>query len=182
MLTLMILFARPLVDLVGGSDYAPAVMSLRILSIAFGLIWLSNLIDHSLIAVGRQRVLFFNACVGLVVNVAANLVLIPVYGPDGAAVATVLTEIAVLLPALVILSGYLGRLPSFWVAWRLLPVAVVAGTVVRFLQLPWFEEAAITCGVLVLGAAVLRVVSLSEIRMLLRREPADGVAGALSNP
>jgi hypothetical protein len=118
MLTLMIMFARPLVQIVGGSDYEPAVNSLRILSIAFGLIWLSNLVDHSLIAVGRQRVLFVNACIGLVVNVTANLVLIPVYGQDGAAVATVLTEIAVLLPALVVLSSYLGRLPSFWVAWR----------------------------------------------------------------
>lgn len=182
MLTLMILFARPLVELVGGSAYAPAVNSLRILSIAFGLIWLSNLVDHSLIAVGRQRVLFVNACIGLVVNVTANLALIPMYGQDGAAMATVLTEIAVLLPALVVLSGYLGGVPSFWVVWRLLPVAVVAATVVRFVELPWFEEAAITCAVLVAGATLLRVVSLSEIRVLLRREPLDAVAGALSNP
>jgi len=44
------------------------VTSLRILSMAFGLIWLSNLVDHSLIAVGKQGVLFWNACLGLAVN------------------------------------------------------------------------------------------------------------------
>jgi O-antigen/teichoic acid export membrane protein len=176
MLTLMILFARPLVDLVGGSAYAPAVASLRILSMAFGLIWLSNLVDHSLIAVGRQHVLFRNACLGLFVNVSANLVLIPMYGRDGAAVATVLTEIAVLLPALYVLRRYIGGVPSFWVAWRLLPVAFVAGGVVYFLELPWFEEAAITCAVLLAGIAAFRVVSLADLRMLLRRDPLDATA------
>lgn len=176
MLTLMILFARPLVDLVGGSAYAPSVTSLRILSMAFGLIWLSNLADHSLIAVGRQHVLFRNACLGLSVNVVANLILIPLYGPEGAATATVLTEIAVLVPALYVLRRYIGGAPSFWVAWRLLPVAFVAGGVVYFLHLPWFEEAAITCAVLVAGAAASQVVSLADLRMLLRREPLDAAA------
>ncbi len=95
------------------------------------------------------------------------------YGREGAAAATVLTELAVLAPALAILSRYIGRLPSFWVAWRLLPVAVLAGTVVYFLNLPWFWEAAITCTLLVGGAAVARVVSLDEIRALLRKEPLD---------
>lgn len=178
MLTLMILFARPLVEMVGGAQYAPAVMSLRILAMAFGLIWLSNLVDHSLIAIGRQDVLLRNACIGLVVNVGTNLFLIPMYGREGAAAATVLTEIAVLAPALIVLSGYIGGLPSFWVAWKLLPVACVAGAVVYFLKLPWFGEAAITCALLVTGVALLRVVSLAEIRMLLRRESLDAAARA----
>jgi O-antigen/teichoic acid export membrane protein len=170
MLTLMILFARPLVDLVGGDKYGPSVMSLRILAMAFGLIWLSNLMDHSLIAVGRQKVLLWNAGLGLAVNVGANLVLIPLYGREGAAASTVLTEIAVLVPAVVVLSGYIGGIPSFWVAWRLLPVALVAGTVVYFLNLPWFTEAAISCVILAVGVVAARVISIDEVRMLLRRE------------
>jgi O-antigen/teichoic acid export membrane protein len=170
MLTLMILFARPLVDLVGGAKYAPSVMSVRILAMAFGLIWLSNLMDHGLIAVGRQKVLLWNAALGLAVNVGANLVLIPLYGREGAATSTVLTEIAVLAPAVVVLSGYIGGVPSFWVAWRLLPVALVAGAVVYFLNLPWFTEAAISCVILAVGVAAARVISIDEVRMLLRRE------------
>jgi O-antigen/teichoic acid export membrane protein len=170
MLTLMILFARPLVDLVGGARYAPSVMSLRILAMAFGLIWLSNLVDHSLIAVGRQRVLLWNAGLGLAVNLGANLVLIPLYGREGAAASTVLTEVAVLAPAVVVLSRYIGGAPSFWVAWRLLPVALVAGAVVYFLNLPWFTEAAICCAILALGVAAARVISVDEVRALLKRE------------
>jgi len=176
MLTMMILFARPLVHLVGGDLYAPSVTSLRILAMAFGLIWLSNLVDHSLIAVGRQDVLLKNAALGLVVNVGVNLVLIPTYGKEGAAAATVVTELAVLLPALAVLSRYIGGLPSFSVAWKLLPVAFVAGGVVYFLDLYWLWEAVITSGVLVAGVALFRLVSPADIRMVLRREPLDAAA------
>ncbi len=183
LLTLMILFARPIVAVVGGEEYAPAVTSLRILSMAFGLIWLSNLVDYSLIAVGKQGVLLWIAFIGLAVNLSSNAILIPMYGREGAATATVLTELAVLAPAIVILSRYIGHMPSFWVAWRLMPVAFLAGAVVYLLRLPWFEEAAITCALLLGGIALSRVVSVEEIRALVRREPVDvaiqpGSAGA----
>ena len=91
--------------------------------------------------------------------------------------ATVLTELAVLGPAVFMLGRYIGGLPSFWVAWRLMPVAVLAGAVVYFLHLPWFEEAAIAALLLGGGIAVSRVVSLSELRALVRRQPVEIVTG-----
>ena len=179
-LTMMVLFARPIVEVVGGDAYAPAVTSLRILSLAFGLIWLSNLADYGLIAVGQQRLSLLIASIGLVVNLSSNAVLIPLYGSEGAAIATVLTELAVLAPAVFFLARYIGGLPSFWVAWRLLPVAMLSGAAVYLLNLPWFGEAAIACLLMAAGIAVSRVVSASDVRALLRRQPAlaSGTAGA----
>lgn len=175
LLTLMILFARPVVGVVGGAAYDPAVMNLRILAMAFGLIWLSNLVDHSLIAIGRQSMLFRIACLGLIVNVGSNLVLIPLFGRNGAASATVITEIAVVVPAIVSLSRYIGGLPSFSVAWRMLPVALVAGAVVYLLNLPWFWEAGITCAFYTLGIAVMRVFSIQDVKLILTRRDAIAV-------
>ena len=180
-LTMMILFARPAVEIVGGDAYAPAVTSLRILSMAFGLIWLSNLADYGLIAMGQQRLSLYIASLGLVVNLSSNAVLIPLYGAEGAAVATVLTELAVVAPAIFLLGRYIGGMPSFWVAWRLMPVAILAGAVVYLLKLPWFGEAAIAGVLLACGIAVSRVVSVSDLRALLRRQPGEmarGTAGA----
>lgn len=173
LLTMIVLFARPVVDIVGGGAYLPAVTSLRILAIAFGLIWLSNLADYGLIAVGQQRLSLYIAGGGLAVNLASNAVLIPLYGAEGAAVATVLTELAVLAPAVFLLGRYIGGMPSFWVAWRLIPVAVLAGVVVSLLRLPWYGEAAIAALLMVAGIAVSRVVSVSDVRALLRRQPAE---------
>ena len=58
----VILFAPHIVTIIGGDDYAAAVTSLRVLALAFALIWLSNLVNYSLIAVGKQHVLLWAAC------------------------------------------------------------------------------------------------------------------------
>lgn len=167
LVTGLILFSEPLVQLIGGSQYAPSVVSLQVLSMAIALIWLSNLADHGLIAAGRQGVLLWIALFGLAVNLVANVILIPLYDKEGAAAATVLTEAAVLLPALFILSRYVGTAPSFWVAGRLLPVIGVAGIAVYALQLPWETEAVLAGVLFGVGVAVMRIISLEDIRDLL---------------
>jgi O-antigen/teichoic acid export membrane protein len=176
--TNLILFSEPAVRLIGGEEYAESVRSLQVLSMAIALIWLSNLVDHGLIAIGRQGVLLWIACFGLIVNIAANVVLIPLYDKEGAAAATVLTEAAVLLPALFIMSRYIGAAPSFWVTGRLLPVAGVAGVAVYALQLPWETEVVLAAVLFGVGVALMRIFSLEEIRALLHRHPAETVAPA----
>jgi O-antigen/teichoic acid export membrane protein len=170
LVTAIILFASPMVRLIGGAEYGAAVTSMQVLSMAVVLIWLSNLMDHGLIAIGKQGVLLGIAAGGLVVNISVNLVLIPIYGKEGAAAATVITEAAVLLPALVILSRYLGEPPSFWVAGRLLPVIGVAGVMVYALHLNWQTEAVLAFVLFGAGVAFMRIVSPGEIRMLLSRQ------------
>jgi O-antigen/teichoic acid export membrane protein len=170
-----ILFAKPITEVIGGSQYGAAVTSLQVLSMAVALIWLSNLVDHGLIAVGKQGALLWIACIGLVVNVGVNLVLIPLYGKEGAAAATVITEAAVLVPALFLLSRYMGEAPSFWVSGRLLPIAGIAGIVIYALPLPWISEVILAMVVFSLGVALVRVVSLDDIRALLRRHDAGEV-------
>jgi O-antigen/teichoic acid export membrane protein len=171
--TMLILFSKPIIELVGGHEYGQATRSLQVLSLAIALIWLSNLADHGLIAIGRQGVLLWIALFGLAVNLASNLALIPLYDKEGAAAATVLTEAAVLLPALFILARHTGAAPSFWVTGRLLPVAGVAFVAVYALQLPWESEALLAGVVFGAGIALTRIVSFAEVRALLRHPESD---------
>lgn len=170
----LILFSEPAVRLIGGGAYAESVNSLQVLSMAIALIWVSNLVNYGLIAIEKQGALLWIALFGLVVNIASNLVLIPLYDKEGAAAATVLTEAAVLLPALVILSRYIGAAPSFWVTGRLLPVAGVAGVAVFALQLPWETEAVLVGVLFGVGVAVMRVFSISDVKTLLHRRSEPG--------
>jgi len=165
----VILFANPLVRIIGGSEYAPAVLSMQVLAGAVALIWLSNLADHGMIAIGRQGALLGIALAGLTVNVASNLVLIPLYGKEGAAIATVLTEVAVLLPAWWVIARYTGDAPSFALAVRLVPVALLASVVVYALPLHWAVEAALVVITFGAGLLALRVVSPAELRSVLGR-------------
>jgi O-antigen/teichoic acid export membrane protein len=165
----VVLFASPIVDVIGGSAYAPSVVSMQVLAGAVALIWYSNLADHGLIATGRQSALLWIAVGGLSVNVAANLVLIPLYHEEGAAVATVLTEAAVLIPAIVMLARYTGEAPSVLAAARMIPVSLLSALAVYALPLPWLVEALIVTAIFAGGVFLMRVVSFSEMRMLLRR-------------
>lgn len=167
--TAIILFAEPLVHIIGGDAYNQSVRSMQVLSMAVALIWISNLVDHGLIAIGKQGALLWIACIGLAVNVGVNLVLIPIYGKEGAAAATVLTEAAVLLPALFMLSRYIGAAPSFWVAGRLLPIIGVSGVMVYAVHLPWETEAVLTGVLFGVGIAAFRIVSMKDVRLLLQR-------------
>lgn len=168
-ITGVVLFATPIVRFIGGGEYTPAVLSMQVLVGAVGLIWLSNLADHGMIAIGRQGALLWIALAGLCVNVASNLVLIPLYSKEGAAVATLLTEIAVLLPAMWVVSRYTGDAPSLLLALRLVPVAIVSGAAVYGLPFHWIAEAAIVATIFVVGVVVLRVISPSDLRLLFSR-------------
>jgi O-antigen/teichoic acid export membrane protein len=169
----LVLFSDPFVHLIGGGAYDQSVKSLQVLSLAIAIIWLSNLADHGLIAVGRQSALLWIALFGLVINLSSNLILIPLYDKEGAAAATVITEVAVLLPALVIVGRYIKSAPSFWVAGRLLPVAGVAAVAVYGLKLPWQTEALLAGALFGIGVAVMRIISRDDISILLRkRDPA----------
>jgi O-antigen/teichoic acid export membrane protein len=167
--TAVVLFAAPIVRIIGGADYAPALVSMQVLVGAVALIWLSNLADHGLIATGRQSALLWIAMTGLAVNVASNLVLIPMYHEEGAAVATVLTEAAVLLPAVALLARYTHEAPSVVAAARMLPIALLSALAVYALPLPWVVEVAVVAAIFGAGMFLMRVISFSEMRTLLRR-------------
>lgn len=85
------LFSEPVVELIFGPQYAASVSTMRILSLMvlptfFGLFTFRWLVAEKLAHLALMRSTF-----GLGLNAALNLVLIPRYGPDGAAISTVVT-------------------------------------------------------------------------------------------
>lgn len=85
---LMILFPGVIINILFGSQYLIAENSLRILSL--GIIFFSiALISNSLISmVGKSKILLYNILIAGLLNVFLNLYLIPLFGIDGAALAT----------------------------------------------------------------------------------------------
>ena len=92
----IIVFSTPVLTLLYGATFAQSAPVLRVLALACVPMYLNYLLTHALIAMDRPRLYAAFTLAGLVVNVAANLVLIPAMGIAGAAWATVGTE-AVLL-------------------------------------------------------------------------------------
>jgi O-antigen/teichoic acid export membrane protein len=89
----LLLLAAPLVRLLYGTQYAESVPVLQVLALAVLPMYLNYLLTHTLIAMDRPWLFAYFTLAALVVNVGANLLLIPSQGILGAAWATVATEL-----------------------------------------------------------------------------------------
>jgi O-antigen/teichoic acid export membrane protein len=85
--------AGVVVPLVYGRAFEPAVPAFRILALTFPLLSLNYALTHQLVVWGGQRVYAVLCGAALVVNVLLNATLIPTLSIDGAAWATVGTEV-----------------------------------------------------------------------------------------
>jgi O-antigen/teichoic acid export membrane protein len=84
--------ARDLIELVAGSSFDDAASPLRVLAFATVFFFVNTLFSSLLIVYHEQRRLAWLIAGTLLANVGLNLVLIPLFGPMGAATATVITE------------------------------------------------------------------------------------------
>lgn len=120
----MLAFPTEIVTFTAGSDYRDAVPALQLLAPYVLLAAILAALWPVLLASGRDRALLATSLGVLVLNVALNLVLIPPYGYKAAAVVSVISEAAVLVPiALAVRRG--GLLPDL----RYAPPVLAAGAV-----------------------------------------------------
>ncbi len=92
-------FTKDIISLVLGDQFAPSRTVFRILLLNAFLIYVNVALAHLLMAWGENRSYLFVVSSGAAVNVALNFVLIPLYGINGAAIATVCAEAAVCIAA-----------------------------------------------------------------------------------
>jgi O-antigen/teichoic acid export membrane protein len=87
------LLAVPLIWVLYGAQYAASANVLQVLALACLPMYLNYGLTHALIAADRPRLYAVFTLGAMFVNVAANLLFIPLLGVEGAAVATVATEV-----------------------------------------------------------------------------------------
>ena len=97
--------ADRIVTLVFGSAYASAAPAFRILTLSFPLLCLNFALTHQLVGWDRQRAYAVICAAALAVNIALNAWLIPALSIDGAAWATLGTELCVTGGCVAALAG-----------------------------------------------------------------------------
>ncbi len=166
--------AEPVVRLLYGGDFVPAAGALRILMAAFVPVCFMFLTGNMLIALGRQRALIVCALIALAFNVALNLALLPRYGYEAAAWATLLTEILILgLTARLVLRDTGAQVHPGRIA-RASVAACAMGVLVALLRTEGAPLAALVAAAAVTYPALLlavRALDGDELRALARRAP-----------
>lgn len=112
MIILGMAFARPVIILLFGTQFEPSIPAIRILVWASGIVFFNIYLSSFLGALGYQTRVVKTQILGTLLNVLANVLLIPRWQHLGAATATVLTEALILtvlvriaVPRLVTLTG-----------------------------------------------------------------------------
>jgi len=78
-------------------EFFDAVLVVRLLSLAIFISYFNHLTGFTIVALGRQRWYFLVAFGALILNIVANLIVIPKFSYYGAAVVTIFTEGFVLI-------------------------------------------------------------------------------------
>ena len=92
----ILFFFSPLIRLFG-SDMAPAIPALRILSLTLPLFFLTAIFQWTLITLHQEILLIKIYSLGLIFNAATNILVIPRWGFLAAAITTGLTELVILI-------------------------------------------------------------------------------------
>jgi O-antigen/teichoic acid export membrane protein len=104
-----VLAARPIITILFGSRYAPAALPLQILAGGALFVFATWILHAAAISTNLDRRLLLTTAIGLGANVLLNVALIPRYGINGAAWATVLAEALTVVLLLVQLERRLRR-------------------------------------------------------------------------
>jgi O-antigen/teichoic acid export membrane protein len=143
-----------LTAVLGGVEYLPdsaIATQIMIWSIPFG--WINSLTQYVLVALDLQRRITRAFAIAVTFNIVTNLIFVPQYGYQAAALATIASEFMLLLPFSRLLNGPLGNIPWLEIIWRPAAASAVMGVV---LALGWNIQPVLTLLVaLVIYPAVL---------------------------
>lgn len=103
-----------IIRLFSGAEFASAAQTMRILVPIVLIIPFSVVTNQqTFVPMGKEKLILLSTLVGAVTNFICNMMLIPRYAENGAAAATVLTEIIVAVICLRNISGYYDRKKIF---------------------------------------------------------------------
>lgn len=104
----LILTANIVMPFLFGESFLPAVLTLRISALLICTLGFSNLFGTQLLMTfGAERKLLICTVMGAVSNVIVNLILIPIFQQNGAAVASVISETIVTLMTVIYSGKYI---------------------------------------------------------------------------
>ena len=167
------LFAPQILTLMAGAVFAAGAPALVIIAFATALAGITHILRFALVACERPRFVLVGDSIACACAFVAYFSLIPSFSFVGAAIGTVVAEVAALVCMLYGLKRAGRPLPSF----RNPAKAVAAGGVAaaamllltRFVELPWLAALLVGGGVYLGGLALTRAIPRDLVLNVLRR-------------
>jgi len=127
--------ASGLILILGGGDYMPdSMIALQLIIWFLPFSFVNSVTQYVLIAIDQQRFLTRAFVIGVSFNIVANLIAIPLFSYQGAAVVTILSELVLLIPFYYAVRKHLGPLPWLSLFWQPAVASTVMAGVMWLLQ------------------------------------------------
>ncbi|MEQ8674016.1 MAG: oligosaccharide flippase family protein [Aggregatilineales bacterium] len=148
--------AQPLTLLLGGNQFLPeGAIALQIMIWSIPLGWINSLTQYLLIAVDLQRRITRAFAVAVTFNIVTNLIFIPRFGYQAAAITTILSELVLLIPFAILTHGALNGVRWLDLIWR---QAVAAGVMFAVMLVGWSSVPVLA---LIIGSTLYPVILLA---------------------
>lgn len=132
----LFMLSDEIILLFSGSHFAPAGLTMRIMAPIVILIPFSVMTNQqTFVPMGKEKLILQSTLVGAVTNFTLNSILIPRFAENGAAMATVISELAVAVMCFVNVRKYFDMKETFKFAWQYLAAAAVVPAICQGLDL-----------------------------------------------
>jgi O-antigen/teichoic acid export membrane protein len=162
-------FSSEILRFIAGSEYTPAALTLQLLMVGVAISFLQQVFGFTLVAQNKQ----LQALYVLIGVLVLNLILIPLFAIDGAAVALVISEAASFLGTAAVYAR-VGKLPRPYSPLRTVTAAAVMAAIVLVARstLPELVESPVVT--LAVGGALGTIAYVLVLRQLGAVPPAVG--------
>ncbi|MDQ7036510.1 MAG: polysaccharide biosynthesis C-terminal domain-containing protein [Anaerolineae bacterium] len=127
--------ATPLTLILAGESYLPnGAIALTIMIWSIPLGWMNSLTQYALIALDLQRYITRAFVVAVLFNIITNIIFVPIYGFQAAAITTIFSELVLLIPFFWLMNrGTQQNINWLDLMWRPVVATIVMGIVVLLL-------------------------------------------------
>lgn len=100
--------SEPIIIILSGKEFVPAINTMRILVPLILVLGIGNLFGTQvLMPLGKEKKIFFSVFMGALINFIINLILIPKFKQNGAAISTIIAESTVMICQVFLAFKYL---------------------------------------------------------------------------
>jgi len=170
-ISLFIFVFAEFVTMLFGKDYSRSLSVIRFLMISNMIVYYTLTLYSPLIAWDKERQIFFSNLAGLIVGVTANIILIPILSENGAAIASVLCELAVFIVVAIIFYRdfhtilFFDYLKYFGIA----SISTLPFLFIHYNLLYAVLSMILSIGIFISLNLLLKTVTISEIKMMLKK-------------
>lgn len=149
------LIAENMTVVLYGADFIPSAIITRIFALSIITVGFSSFMGNQiLVTIGKEKLMFYSTLVGAVVNITLNFFLIRLYAQNGAAIASVITELCVTCVQMFSLKGKV----SFNICPKFI-ISILIGNVFMFICILIVQQFVVNMVLKLLCSLVVGVIS-----------------------